>query len=562
MNNKDKIIKLELLGIILLIISLITDVLELKSISVIIIIMSPLIIPAIYKEKEEKIENENVRVIKSIEDIEKELSEKKKVNNDNYTKIYKQSKYKKPPFSLLETKEKEPLIDTWNIESTKERINTVFIEHKIPAVVDKINMGPNFTQYEIKLEKNVRLDKIVNIKKELSFASGDTDAIIEIPIPGKNTIGITVKNKEHFKVYLETLLKNIKETDELSFPLGFNMIGEDIYSSLQKENSFLITGTVGTGKSMFLNDMLITFLYTKTPEELKMILIDPKKVEFSNYNDIPHLLTPVVTNINNAFRILEKLIVEIEDRCDKFNNIKVKNIQKYNELIEEKLKKDSKSELNKMPYILVVIDELSNLLFVDKTKFIELITKISSMSRTTGIYLIATTNQPYAVEKELKEALHSTISFSLTESLYATKVGILDANKLLGPGEMIYRTQNSNKQLRIQAPYISDEQIENILNNIKEKNGISNYSNKYKETIYRETINNNSKDTLYDEILNYAIRMGQISASLIQRKYSIGYNRAARIMDQFEEQGLVGPAKGSKPRDVLVKLESQGGNEE
>ena len=555
MNNKDKIIKLELLGIILLIISLITDVLELKSISVIIIIMSPLIIPAIYKEKEEKIENENVRVIKSIEDIEKELSEKKKVNNDNYTKIYKQSKYKKPPFSVLETKEKEPLIDTWNIESTKERINTVFIEHKIPAVVDKINMGPNFTQYEIKLEKNVRLDKIVNIKKELSFASGDTDAIIEIPIPGKNTIGITVKNKEHFKVYLETLLKNIKETDELSFPLGFNMIGEDIYSSLQKENSFLITGTVGTGKSMFLNDMLITFLYTKTPEELKMILIDPKRIEFSNYNDIPHLLTPVVTNINNAFRILEKLIVEIEDRCDKFNNIKVKNIQKYNELIEEKLKKDSKSELNKMPYILVVIDELSNLLFVDKTKFIELITKISSMSRTTGIYLIATTNQPYAVEKELKEALHSTISFSLTESLYATKVGILDANKLLGPGEMIYRTQNSNKQLRIQAPYISDEQIENILNNIKEKNGISNYSNKYKETIYRETINNNSKDTLYDEILNYAIRMGQISASLIQRKYSIGYNRAARIMEQFEEQGIVGPANGSKPRDVLIKLE-------
>lgn len=343
MNNKDKIIKLELLGIILLIISLITDVLELKSISVIIIIMSPLIIPAIYKEKEEKIENENVRVIKSIEDIEKELSEKKKVNNDNYTKIYEQSKYKKPPFSLIENKEKEPLVDTEDIESTKERINTVFIEHKIPAEVDKINMGPNFTQYEIKLEKNVRLDKIVNIKKELSFASGDTDAIIEIPIPGKNTIGITVKNKEHFKVYLETLLKNIKETDELSFPLGFNMIGEDIYSSLQKENSFLITGTVGTGKSMFLNDMLITFLYTKTPEELKMILIDPKKVEFSNYNDIPYLLTPVVTNINNAFRILEKLIVEIEDRCDKFNNIKVKNIQKYNELIEEKLKKDSKS---------------------------------------------------------------------------------------------------------------------------------------------------------------------------------------------------------------------------
>ena len=562
MNNKDKIIKLELLGIILLIISLITDILELKSISVVIIIMSPLIIPAIYKEKEEKIENENIKVIKSIEDIEKELSEKKEVSSDNYTKLYEQSKYKKPPFSLLENKEKEPLIDTENIESSKERINTVFIEHKIPAEVDKINMGPNFTQYEIKLEKNVRLDKIVNIKKELSFASGDNDAIIEIPIPGKNTIGITVKNKEHFKVYLETLLKKIKETDELSFPLGFNMIGEDIYSSLQKENSFLITGTVGTGKSMFLNDMLITFLYTKTPEELKMILIDPKRIEFSNYNDIPHLLTPVVTNINNAFRTLEKLIVEIEDRCNKFKNLKVKNIQKYNEYVENELKKDSKITLNKMPYILVIIDELSNLLFTDKTRFIELITKISSMSRTTGIYLIATTNQPYAVEKELKESLHSTISFSLTESLYATKVGILDANKLLGPGEMIYKSQNNNKQLRIQAPYISDEQIESILNNIKEKNWISNYSNKYKETTYKEAINNNSKDVLYDEILNYAIRMGQISASLIQRKYSIGYNRAARIMDQFEEQGLVGPAKGSKPRDVLVKLESQGGNEE
>ena len=188
---------------------------------------------------------------------------------------------------------------------------------------------------------------------------------------------------------------------------------------------------------------------------------------------------------------------------------------------------------------------------------IEFINKISSMSRMTGIYLIASTNQPYAVEKELMEALHTTISFSLTESMYATKVGILDANKLLGPGEMIYKSVNNNEIKRIQSPYISDEEIINVLNYIKENNG----KPKTLNTQEKSNSDNNQKDVLYDEILNYAIHMGEISASLIQRKYSIGYNRAARIMDIFEEQGIVGPANGSKPREVLIKLERRNDNE-
>ena len=595
MNDKISLKALIISGVCILLFGLMTDnTFQSTSIGILIIILSPIIVPLLNKDRENK-RNEMFYNMTSEDNEIEENKESDELNNhkdnesydnknnitentsiknniDNSNKIdtphqnnqnfYTPNSYKKPVISLLKNMSGNRVMSPDKILEITKNIEAMFNEYKVNGKVVEVHVGPNFTQYEIEMPKNIKLDKIMNMRKDLSFASGDDNAIFDIPIKGKNTIGITVKNlkqaKVNFKDLLDELIKNRKLKNELSFPLGRDsVLGTSQFTTLQNENSFLITGTIGTGKSIFLNNMLMTFLYTKTPEELKLILIDPKKVEFICYNDIPHLIVPVVTDLKKLFLVLQKILVEIDDRCESFKNSKTKNIQAYNDYVEKELKKNPNYGLNKMPYILIVIDELSDLMFYGKKEMIEFINKISSMSRMTGIYLIASTNQPYAVEKELMEALHTTISFSLTESMYATKVGMLDANKLLGPGEMIYKSVSNNEAKRIQSPYISDEEIINVLNYIKENNG----KPKILNTQEKSNSDNNQKDVLYDEILNYAIHMGEISASLIQRKYSIGYNRAARIMDIFEEQGIVGPANGSKPREVLIKLERRNDNE-
>ena len=596
MNDKISLKEMIVLGVCILLFGLMTNnTLQSTSIGILIIILSPIVVPLLNRDRENKRneilynktkEDNEIEENKESDELNNHKDNNKLYNNknnntenininniDNSNKIntphqnnqnfYTPNSYKKPVISLLKNISGNRVMSPDKILEVTKNIEAMFNEYKVNGKVVEVHVGPNFTQYEIEMPKNTKLDKIMNMRKDLLFASGDDNAIFDIPIKGKSTIGITVKNlkqtKVNFKDLLEELIKNKEFKNNLSFPLGRDsVLGTSQFTTLQNENSFLITGTIGTGKSIFLNNMLMTFLYTKTPEELKLILIDPKKVEFINYNDIPHLMVPVVTDLKKSFSVLQKILVEIDDRCESFKNSKTKNIQSYNEYVEKELKKNPNCGLNKMPYILIVIDELSDLIFYGKKEMIEFINKISSMSRMTGIYLIASTNQPYAVEKELMEVLHTTISFSLTESMYATKVGMLDANKLLGPGEMIYKSVNNNEAKRIQSPYISDEEIVNVLNYTKENNE----KPKTLNTQEKPNNDNNQKDVLYDEILNYAIRMGQISASLIQRKYSIGYNRAARIMDQFEEQGIVGPAKGSKPREVLIKLERRNDNEQ
>lgn len=565
MNDKISLKRMIILGVCILLFGLMTDnTLQSTSIGILIIILSPIIVSSLNKDRENKRNEMFYNMTNEDNEIKNNIDNLNKINTpvQNNQNFYTPNSYKKPVISLLKNISGNRVMSPDKILEITKNIEAMFDEYKVNGKVVEVHVGPNFTQYEIEVPKNIKLDKIRNMRKDLSFASSDDNAIFDIPIKGKSTIGITVKNpkqaKVNFKELLEELIENKKLENELSFPLGRDsVLGTSQFTTLQNENSFLITGTIGTGKSIFLNNMLMTFLYTKTPEELKLILIDPKKVEFICYNDIPHLIMPVVTDLKKSFAVLQKIVVEIDDRCENFKNSKTKNIQAYNDYVEKELKNNPNCGLNKMPYILIVIDELSDLMFFGKKEMIEFINKISSMSRMTGIYLIASTNQPYAVEKELMEALHTTISFSLTESMYATKAGMLDANKLLGPGEMIYKSVNNNEAKRIQSPYISDEEIINVLNYIKENNG----KPKTLNTQEKSNSDNNQKDVLYDEVLNYAIRMGEISASIIQRKYSIGYNRAARIMDQFEEQGIVGPAKGSKPRKVLIKLERRNDNE-
>jgi S-DNA-T family DNA segregation ATPase FtsK/SpoIIIE len=306
-----------------------------------------------------------------------------------------------------------------------------------------------------------------------------------------------------------------------------------------------------------------------------MVLVDPKKVEFNVYDGIPHLLTPVVTDPKKASGALQKIVVMMDDRYETFKNSGTKNIQTYNEYVDKELKKNPDCGLKRMPFILVIIDELADLMLVAAKEVEESIMRITQLARAAGIHLIVATQRPSTdvITGVVKSNIPTRISFAVSSSIDSrTILDMTGAEKLLGKGDMLYKPQDDNNPTRIQGSFVSDDEIKRVVDFIKKRCSGPKYSEKFQNLDANASSSgsgsmggggsNEPKDVLYDEILEYAIRMGQISASLIQRKYSIGYNRAARIIDNFEERGIVGPAKGSKPREVLVKLEGDSSSSE
>ena len=345
-------------------------------------------------------------------------------------------------------------------------------------------------------------------------------------------------------------------------------MGNIKYVEINKTPHMLVAGATGSGKSVCINNIIISILMRATPDEVKMVLVDPKKVEFNVYEGIPHLLMPVVTDPKKASAALQRIVVEMDERYETFKNSGTKNIQTYNEYIEKELKKNPNSPLKKMPFILVIIDELADLMLVAAKEVEESIMRITQLARAAGIHLIVATQRPSTdiITGVVKSNIPTRVSFAVSSSIDSrTILDMTGAEKLLGKGDMLYKPMDDNMPTRIQGSYVSDDEIKRVVDFVSQRCHGPKYSDKFTNLDNpsesgNASINSNAgsseqKDVLYDEILNYAIRMGQISASLIQRKYSIGYNRAARIIDLFEEKGIVGPAKGSKPRDVLVKLE-------
>ena len=351
-------------------------------------------------------------------------------------------------------------------------------------------------------------------------------------------------------------------------------MGRVKYVDIAKTPHMLVAGSTGSGKSVCINNIIMSIIMRTTPDEVKMVLVDPKKVEFSVYDGIPHLLMPVVTDPKKANVALQKIVVEMDERYDIFKNSGTKNIISYNEEIEKELKKNPDCGKTKMPYILVIIDELADLMLVAAKEVEESIMRITQLARAAGIHLIVATQRPSTnvVTGVIKANIPTRVSFAVSSSIDSrTILDMTGAEKLLGRGDMLYKPQDENTPTRVQGSFVSDGEIKRVVDACKKNSSGPRYSDKFENLEKNNSGGGSSlgggdkgeqRDILYDEVLNYAIRMGQISASLIQRKYSIGYNRAARIMDMFEEQGLVGPAKGSKPRDVLVKLEEGSGEEE
>ncbi len=535
------------------------------------------------EDEEEKPIDKRV-VITSVEDLEPKKTETETAKKIDIPSSNENEVYIKPPIDLLDVNKnnKNKANSTEIISQNTKVLERVFTDFGMNARVVEVHVGPAVTQYEMNLERGTKVNKVLSISREIALALAAKEVRIEAPIPGKNTIGVEVPNQTIIPVSMREIMdavsKNKKLDDsKLLAPLGRDIMGNVKYVEINKTPHMLVAGATGSGKSVCINNIILSILMRTTPEEVKMVLVDPKKVEFNVYDGIPHLLTPVVTDPKKASAALQKIVVMMDDRYETFKNSGTKNISTYNEYVEKELKKNKDCGLKKMPFILVVIDELADLMLVAAKEVEESVMRITQLARAAGIHLIVATQRPSTdvITGVVKSNIPTRISFAVSSSIDSrTILDMTGAEKLLGKGDMLYKPMDDNAPTRIQGSFVSDGEIARVVDFIKERSHGPRYSDDFNNLSASSSEggshssagagadNDSQKDVLYDEVLNYAIRMGQISASLIQRKYSIGYNRAARIMDMFEERGLVGPAKGSKPRDVLVKYEDDSKGEE
>ena len=481
--------------------------------------------------------------------------------------------YELPSIELLDApkKVKKPTNHVL-IEKDIEKLEQVLRDFGINGKVVEVNIGPSITQYELSIASGTRVSKLLTIHKEISLALAKKDVRIQAPIPGKSTVGIELPNEEAQPVSIrETLELMPKEmaNKPLAVALGKDIMGNVKWCEIDKTPHLLIAGATGSGKSVCINTMLASILMKARPDEVKLVMVDPKKVELGIYNGIPHLLTPVVTDPKKASIALKRAVSEMERRYDLFEECKVKNITGYNTMIENKNKKLPDDEkLAKMPYIVVIVDELADLMLVAKKEVEDSIMRITQMARAAGIHLIVATQRPSTnvITGVIKANIPSRIAFAVSSNIDSrTILDKVGAEKLLGKGDMLFLPMGKNAPDRIQGAFVDENQIKKLVDHTVAQqkaqfdNNFMNLEN-VDAQIKESTISGDKEeydDPLYNEIVEFVITSGKASASLLQRRFKVGYNRAARIIDLLEERGIIGAQNGSKPREVLVKLESE-----
>lgn len=494
--------------------------------------------------------------------IEQESLEPKKRQED----IYESTTYTLPKFNEIFDPIKQKKINSTEFtKSNKEILERVLRDFGVNAKVVEIHIGPAVTEYELTVPAGTKVSRIVNINKEIALALAAKDVIIQAPIPGKSTIGVEIPNPTISSVTLREVLEspqNLKSDAKICAALGKDIMGTPKVMDLTKMPHLLVAGSTGSGKSVCINGIIASILMRYKPNEVKLVLVDPKKVELTNYNGIPHLLCPVVSDPKKASLTLQQVVSEMDKRFTLFSECEVKNISGYNELIEKENKKHPNSPQAKMPYIVVIIDELADLMLVASKEVEDSITRITQLARAAGIHLIVATQRPSTdvITGLIKNNIPSRISFAVSSQIDSRT--ILDqpgAEKLLGKGDMLYFPMGDSAPTRIQGCFVNDDEIKRLIDYCKSQATV-----KYNEDFENVSTNTSSgstnsyageDDAAYNEVVEFAIQTGKISASLIQRRFRFGYNRAARLMDLLESRGIVGPQNGSKPREVLVKLE-------
>ncbi|EAC9406537.1 DNA translocase FtsK [Listeria monocytogenes] len=507
--------------------------------------------PPIISNFSSKVEQEKAPVEEKISQKEQDLEMFQQESFENEI-------YQLPPVDILApAKVTDQSKEYDQIKVNAKKLEDTFESFGVKAKITQVHLGPAVTKYEVQPSVGVKVSKIVSLSDDIALALAAKDIRIEAPIPGKSAIGIEVANQNVAMVSLREVLENNPKNnpdEKLQIALGRDISGEAMMANLDKMPHLLVAGATGSGKSVCINGIITSILLRAKPHEVKMMMIDPKMVELNVYNGIPHLLAPVVTNPKKAAQALQKVVAEMERRYDLFSHTGTRNMQGYNDYVKKhnELNEEKQPEL---PFIVVIVDELADLMMVASNDVEDAITRLAQMARAAGIHLIIATQRPSVdvITGVIKANIPSRIAFAVSSSIDSrTILDMGGAEKLLGRGDMLLLPVGSSKPTRIQGAFLSDAEVEDVVNYV-----ISQQKAQYSEEMIPDDIpevEGEVTDELYHEAVELVVEMQTASVSMLQRKFRIGYNRAARLIDEMEQRGVVGSHEGSKPRRVNVEV--------
>ena len=464
--------------------------------------------------------------------------------------------YQLPPIELLSFSQQTDQSGEYElIHANAAKLERTFLSFGVKARVTQVHLGPAVTKYEVHPNEGVKVSKIVSLSDDLALALAAKDIRIEAPIPGKSAIGIEVPNSEVAIVSLREVLEskqNDRPESKLKIGLGRDITGDAVLAELNRMPHLLVAGATGSGKSVCINGIITSILMRAKPHEVKLMMIDPKMVELNVYNGIPHLLAPVVTDPKKAAQALKKVVSEMERRYELFSHTGTRNIEGYNDYVK-RMNAEEEMKQPLLPFIVVIVDELADLMMVASSDVEDAITRLAQMARAAGIHLIIATQRPSVdvITGVIKANIPSRIAFAVSSAIDSrTILDMGGAEKLLGRGDMLFLPAGASKPVRVQGAFLSDSEVEDVVEYV-----ISQQKAQYQSEMIPDDIpthHKNVDDDLYDEAVQLVIDLQTASVSMLQRRFRIGYTRAARLIDEMESRGIVGAYEGSRPRTVLV----------
>ncbi|MDY4668396.1 MAG: DNA translocase FtsK [Oliverpabstia sp.] len=495
-----------------------------------------------------------------VENIQNEISEKENQEPKQY--VF-------PPMELLKKGNRKSSGDSdEHLRKTAMKLQNTLHNFGVDVTVTNVSCGPTVTRYELQPEQGVKVSKIVSLTDDIKLNLAAADIRIEAPIPGKAAVGIEVPNATNSAVMLRDLLetKEFREfPSELAFAVGKDIGGKTVVADIGKMPHLLIAGATGSGKSVCINTLIMSILYKASPDEVKLIMIDPKVVELSVYNGIPHLFIPVVTDPKKAAGALNWAVAEMTDRYNKFAEYNVRDLKGYNEKVEQLKDIEDENKPKKLPKIVIIVDELADLMMVAPGEVEDAICRLAQLARAAGLHLIIATQRPSVnvITGLIKANMPSRIAFSVSSGVDSrTILDMNGAEKLLGKGDMLYYPQGYQKPARLQGSFVSDQEVGKVVEFLTENHQVDViYNEKITEMMNTSSASSGNmgtadeKDVHFVEAAKFIIEKDKASIGMLQRMFKIGFNRAARLMDQLCEAGVVGPEEGTKPRKVLMSLE-------
>lgn len=469
-----------------------------------------------------------------------EIMERKEEISDTLDYVF-------PSIDLLKPPVRGEISGEW-IDRQKQRLNDTLTNFHVGATVENVTQGPSVTRFEVQPEPGVKVNKITNLTDDIKLSLAAKDIRIEAPIPGKHTVGIEVPNLTRRPVFISEIIASKEfslHPSPLSVVLGLDISGNPIVTDIKKMPHGLIAGATGSGKSVCINSIIVSILYKSNPKDVKLLLIDPKMVELAPYNEIPHLVSPVITDVKAATASLKWAVEEMERRYELFAHTGVRDITRFNELAE-------KHRQEKLPFIVIIIDELADLMMMSPQDVEEAICRIAQKARACGIHLIIATQRPSVdvITGLIKANIPTRIAFSVSSQVDSrTIIDMSGAERLLGQGDMLFLGNGMQKPIRLQGTYVSDEEIDRVVSHVKNEQQPT-YLFEQDDLIKKAQVN--QEDEIFYEACEFVVEKGVASTSSLQRHFSIGYNRAARLIEMMEDIGLISESKGSKPRDVLM----------